>query len=126
MTNTTDRIELAAREWGNARGFYGAKGGHIYEAVSQAAATAGYGRHVTQGWFNFWTDNKRAILDHYTQQLTAFASFAALTNPDGTTYRPTLRSRRPGDWRVAFLADQYDAVMQARRDPRRAYRGTNA
>lgn len=119
--------ERAAKEWGNAHGYYGAAGGWISPGASQEAVTAGQGgRAVVQGWFNFWTEHKRAILDHYAAQLTAHPTFEAFVGGPSRTYRPTLRCRGPRDWRYAFLADAFDEVMASRRDPRRAYRGVDA
>jgi hypothetical protein len=79
-----------------------------------------------------------ARLDNLTQRRTAFADFLdfiRLCGPGSKTnsYRPTIRCKaygpRPKKFEVVeaaenvYLADGWDAAMEALGDPRRAYRG---
>lgn len=61
-----------------------------------------------------------AALDELTRQLTAFPSFSAMVGAPGH-YRPTIRER---DAVHIALADAYDRAQEARKDPRRAHRGS--
>lgn len=107
-----DRLIKAAREYGSTRGHKGNQGGWI-----------GDGRQTfAQGWHSYSLQFRREILDYYTRKLTGFDRFADLVNSN-ERYSPTIM---PRNWQYVFLADAFDAAMEARKSPRRAWRGSQA
>jgi len=73
---------------------------------------------------NLYLDNHEArseFRDWLAEKAEGLRSFDELIDTENS-YVPTIRPRTPYH---RVLADQFDAVMKRKDDPRRAYRGTN-
>jgi hypothetical protein len=67
------------------------------------------------------TPSTRIDIDAAVAELTVYASLQELCDSCTGGYRPTLRAEL--DPRFAAIADAFDAEMERRGDPRRAFRG---
>jgi hypothetical protein len=104
-----DDLNPMMRAWGATVGLHGARGGWIYTASGGTRA---------QGWWTVWNENREAILDWLTRDLTAFDSFEQMLSETAPSYRPSIRLTNA---KSRCLVAAYDAVQAARGDPRRAY-----
>ena len=129
----TEYEEALAKAYAKKHGFVGVVGGWIYRAEPderpwRQGKLRPKGHAITQGWHNFYSLKKVAILDELTRELTASRTFAEFTHPTahGRTYRPTLLVLSPRDWRADALACAYDSVRASQKDLRRPHPGHRA
>jgi len=112
-------LETQIKDWQKAARDYAAANGHIGNHGGWISSTKS-GRTLCQGWDSYRLKFARQIKDHVTRQVTAFDSFAELTNTH-EMYHPTLIER---SWRERFVADRFDSAMQVQMSSRRAWRGS--